>query len=433
MNERQLKLFIRQAFSLENISNDIIKKTDPALLQAMARVREVVMRLPEPSLIRDIEWRKMQTEVAQILKSLNDQFAANIFNEMSFKYPELREQAQKMVEQISSTKVFPGTAGEIRNLPSGAISLQSVEIQESAKAAINSVKVNNKRLVDLFALQDADIGRIEVLQDVMTPWIKQNLKPIDSIVRTGILQGASTESIADNIGKAMVQGVRRRGEEGIKMIFTGNDATKRIRAQSKAIARTAIQDLNRQVNEQVWNANEFSSDLRWEWVAAFDSRTCQVCGPLDNIQRKSRSSFPDYPIHVNCRCQVILVDPSDQDIRAGIDVSPEKKFDKKGGREYKTQINVKGERLFRKAFDVKGTNPSYGDFLAQADRKTQGMFFGGGNAGSIRAERFNSFIKSGMEPRTALQKLITNAPRPTQQLRKIDIEKIKFKTINKEQ
>ena len=58
------------------------------------------------------------------------------------------------------------------------------------------------------------------------------------------------------------------------------------------------------------------------------------------------------------------------------------------------------------------------------------MFFGGGNAGSIRAERFRSLIRNGTPPREAMNKLITNAPKKNQVLKKIDITKVRFKNVD---
>ena len=68
---------------------------------------------------------------------------------------------------------------------------------------------------------------------------------------------------------------------------------------------------------------------------------------------------------------------------------------------YKTQKVVKGEELYRRNREVKtvdGKSPRYADFLATADRKTQQMFFGGGNAGSIRAEKFRRSLAKGTPP-----------------------------------
>ena len=215
------------------------------------------------------------------------------------------------------------------------------------KDAIRNTKVNNTRLVDLFGLQDVDMAKPAIFRQTMTPWIKSNLKIIDRTVRTGILQGADTQAIADQIAGVMITGVKKRGvlDPATKLFTEGKDAYTQIKAQAKAVARTAVQDMNRQVNEQVWDEQTFSSDLRWEWVAAFDSRTCPVCAPLDNILRKDRKSFPEWPVHVNCRCQVVLVDPEDTDARAGIDISPEEDgYDRPGGREkpgrkYKSKIS----------------------------------------------------------------------------------------------
>jgi hypothetical protein len=436
LNEKQLKIFIRQAFSLDNIADTALDRTDGTFKQIMAMVREKVLKLPEASLLRDQEWTKMLGEISTILQSGNNVFAQFLIEELRSGYPEMEKNAKDMISQISTGKIFPGAAGEIEGMPSVA-GLQTVELQDSVKDAIRNTKVNNTRLIDLFGLQDVDQLKPAIFRQTMTPWIKSNLKIIDRTVRAGILQGADTQAIADRIADVMIVGVKKRGvlDPATKLLFEGKDAYRQLKAQAKAVARTAVQDMNRQVNEQVWNDNQFSSDLRWEWVAAFDSRTCQVCAPLDNILRKDRKSFPNWPVHVNCRCQVVLVDPEDTDARAGIDISPEEDgFEKKGGRKYKSKINVKGDKFYRKAFDVKGENPSYADFLAQADRVTQGTFFGGDNAGSIRAERFRSLIKQGYKPREALNKLITNAPRPKSNLKELvskaeKISKIKFKSI----
>ena len=430
-------MFIRQAFSLDNIADGVIDRLDPSLRQSMAWVRGKVLELPDASLLREEEWKKMMSDIGTYLQSGNNVFAQFLIDDLRVWYPELKKTSEKMIREISPVKLMPGTAGQIEGMPTIG-GLQTVELQDSVKDAIRNTKVNNTRLVDLFGLQDIDMAKPAIFRQTMTPWIKSNLKIIDRTVRTGILQGADTQAIADQIAGVMITGVKKRGvlDPATQLFTEGKDAYTQIKAQAKAVARTAVQDMNRQVNEQVWDEQTFSSDLRWEWVAAFDSRTCPVCAPLDNILRKDRKSFPEWPIHVNCRCQVVLVDPEDKDARAGIDISPEEDgFDRPGGREkpgrkYKSKINVKGEQFYRKAFDVKGENPSYADFLAQSDRVTQGTFFGGGNAGSIRAERFNTYLLEGKTPTQALHKLITNAPKPKSVLRKIDIEKVKFKDIS---
>jgi len=160
----------------------------------------------------------------------------------------------------------------------------------------------------------------------------------------------------------------------------------------------------------VFRANEEQlSGLQWEWVAALDSKTCPTCAPLDGQRWDNRSDAPTWPIHINCRCRVVAVDPEEAaDVRAGLQVSPTRD-DLPAGREYKTKLKVKGSKLYRVSTDIKGKDgkpPTYADFLAQSNRTTQQMFFGGGNAGSIRAERFQKAVRSGTRPEVALRDLI---------------------------
>ena len=100
---------------------------------------------------------------------------------------------------------------------------------------------------------------------------------------------------------------------------------------------------------------------------------------------------------------MVLIDPEDEGkIRYG-----QQAYDQKptGEGVYKTKKKVKGENLFRKNVEVKtidGKSPRYADFLANSNRTTQAMFFGGGNAGAVRAEKFRRLVKNGRSPQQAL-------------------------------
>ena len=125
-----------------------------------------------------------------------------------------------------------------------------------------------------------------------------------------------------------------------------------------ALARTAIQDYNRQVKEEVWNANRDAFarlGLKYEWVSALDSRTCPTCAPLDGeVRDKAEGDFPKTPVHVNCRCQVVLIDPNDKDdprSRYGQLASENPTKGQPGG--YATKKKVKGDNLYRKNREFK--------------------------------------------------------------------------------
>lgn len=384
MNEEQLKLFIRHAFSLENSAQSAVKRADPGFARAMAGIRNIVGALPDQSLMREQEWQAMLGQVAAELEPYNQAFAESVVEEMVGATPEMQRTASDMISR-AGVQVPPGTG---------------IPVQDSVRLALNS-KVNSTRLSTLFNT-DGGAG--------MSPWIRDNMRVIDRTVKSGIFQGKPTKDIADEIAVAMV----RNGQEVLN--FNGPTAARQIRAQANAIARTAVQDMNRQVKEVVWKENAqiiAVGDLRIEWVAALDSRTCPTCGPLDGTRHKKQSSFPaSPPIHVNCRCQLVLVDPDDPAaIRTGQQVSVEQST---GEGAYKTKVKVKGDKLYRKAKNVQlgpdGQRSRYADYLAQSNRKTQQMFFGGGNAGSIRAQRFDDLVKAGYSPEKALQQLVVGDP-----------------------
>jgi len=169
-----------------------------------------------------------------------------------------------------------------------------------------------------------------------------------------------------------------------------------------AMSRTVTQDVAHQVKEQVWDANADALEgFVYQWSSALDSRTCATCAPLDNQTWKTRLEAPTAPIHVNCRCQLLLIDPEDEfwqdDKRTGQQIS---KTPYKTG--YKTKVKVKGEQFYRKAVEFTGTD--YSDYLASSNLTTQTEFFGS----KRRALYFrNQLDKMNKDPQQILQSMLT--------------------------
>jgi len=398
VNEEQLKLFLRQAFALSRTEASILDMASPALLRAMSNIRKIVGdNLPDESLMREKIWRELRPLIAMELQPLNDSFAQSIYSNISDELPEIADQAAAMVR-----------AAGIQPLP-----LPQLPLGASTEAVLRT-KVGGRRLLDLLSASDTASG--------YTPFVRSNLEAINRRVISGILKGSPTPEIADEIAMIYL----RNAKEYISL--GGPSAAREIRANMNAIARTAVQDANRQVHEEVYKANaEALSDLQWEWVAVLDSRTCPTCAPLDGRREDNRKDLPTWPRHINCRCMVVAVDPDEEaDVRSGQIVSSEP-FTYKGktldemtkaerkealgkGRLYATEAKVNGTKLNRKAVDVKpgkdGKPPTYADFLAQSNQKTQQMFFGGGAAGAERAKAFQRAIDRGSSPEKALRDLI---------------------------
>ena len=364
MNERQLSLFIRHAFALERYGEKAVKLANPELRNVMLQVQQIVRaRLPEESLLRDQALREMLPQVAQVLKPYNRKFAEDLVAQMSEHTPEIEKAAIDMIERAGP--VAPPRVG-------------AGEVARSVETALNS-KVNNTTIKKLFNVDG---------QDPLSIWTKSNLGVIQSEVRKGIIDGSTTKQIADAIAP---------------------NAERRIRSQARAVARTAVQDYNRQVHEQVWDANADALEgLEYEFVAALDSRTCPTCAPQDGKQFPRRDQFDvQPPVHVNCRCRLVLTDPEDQDdIRNGIQLTPVVPGQKKppSSDYYATKVKVKGKEFWRKSVTSEGN--VYADYLAGSNRVTQVQFFGGGELGRSRAQWFDDAVKKKIPPERALQKML---------------------------
>ena len=352
MNSEQLRLFINGAFGSEADANKVRKLLIPYLKDTLDEIRRLVELLPDESLARQREWRAILDLVEQRLEPYSNAFAVTLSDQLPVSGLGAAEETTLMLKSV-----LPTTAGLVP---------PEVVMSDLTKYLLNT-KVNGKRVIDLFIPKDG----------APSSFTKSNRKMIDLLVTGGIIRGDSTAKISQAIKDELPQ---------------------RMQAQALALSRTAIQDYNRQVKEEVWNANKDAFarlGLKYEWVAALDSRTCPTCAPLDGSVKDSKTDFPKTPVHVNCRCQVVLVDPEDEGkVRYG----QEAKVTKPSGRgAYKTTKRVKGEELYRKNREVQtvdNQSPRYADFLATADRKTQQMFFGGGNAGSVRAEQFRRSLKT---------------------------------------
>ena len=364
MNSRQLSLFIRHAFALERISDNAVKTASSELHRVILQVQQIIRaRLPEESVLRDKALREMLPQVAEVMKPYNRKFAEDLVGQMSEHTPEIEKAAVEMIERAAP--VAPPQVG-------------AGDVARSVETALNS-KVNNTTIKKLFNVDG---------QDPMSIWTKSNLGTIQSEVRKGIIDGSTTKQIADAIAP---------------------NAERRIKSQARAVARTAVQDYNRQVHEQVWDANADALEgLEYEYVAVFDSRTCPTCAPESGKQYPRRSDHEiQPPVHVNCRCRLALVDPEDEDdIRNGIQLSPVKPGEKKppSSDYYATKVKVKGKEFWRKSVTTKGN--AYADYLAGSNTVTQAQFFGGGQLGSDRAAWFSEAVKKKIPPERALQKML---------------------------
>ena len=348
--EDQLKALIRQTFRLQNVADVSVDKIDDVLAQTMANVKRLVESMPKEGLLREKAWRDLQPLVQAELDKYGDALGKSLVDAEVKATPKMKAYALREFNH--------GGAG----LPPSVLQTQAVPVADTIRMALNS-KVVGQTVRKMFNVDGKAKGQ--------SPVNKALFKTVDTRVRGGLINGWTTQDIAD----LMATDVVAAGVPGVKLTAP---VAKQIRGQAMAIARTATQDMQRQVKEQLYEQNKSQlGGMVWMWSTALDSKTCETCAPLDQMRwDQGDNSRPDWPIHPNCRCEALLIDPEDdfwnETQRTAQQVRPATKrvLDKdtgkwktvktepyKGKGAYKTPVKIKGEKYWRKAVTVTSDRP----------------------------------------------------------------------------
>jgi len=395
VNESQLKSFVRQAFALQDTSDRAVLDVDALLGRVMLEVKRLILAgLPDEGLLRQRAWREMRPLVLRSMVPYAIKLRMAVYREETIAAPDMAAYAAREAKYAGAKLTVNIDA------PSAAF----------MSAAVDRTRIGKQRFRDLFVPK----------QGPVPPWVDGMFRVVDRKVQTGVLQGLTTQQIAQQV----VKETKRLGVFGVSL--DGDTAARTIRAQALAMTRTVSQDVQRQIKEQFWDANADALEgFVYQWSAALDSRTCQTCAPLDGKRWNKRGDAPKPPIHVNCRCQLLLIDPEDEfwneDRKNGQQIS-EKPFTYKGKpidqlskaerREaqakgyYVSKVKVKGEWFYRKARQFTGND--YSDYLASSNLTTQTEFFGGGPIGERRARYFRRQLdRFNKDPQQVLESMLT--------------------------
>ena len=378
MNEFQLKAFVRQAFALQDTADRAILDVDRLLGAVMLDVKRLVETLPDASLLREKTWRELQPLVKVAMAPYAKTLQQAVYREETIAAPEMLAYAEREAQYAGAVIATPG----------------SRPLQANVIAAVDRAVIGRKRFREWFA---DDNG-------LVPPWVDGMYRIVDQNVRTGILQGQTTKAIADQVVHETIS----RGVPGVTL--QGQTSVRRIRAQAMAMTRTVTQDVQQQVKEEFWDNNaEALQGFVYQWSAALDSRTCQTCAPLDGKRWDKRSDAPRKPIHVNCRCDLLLIDPEDEFWDEGRKTGQqlgEKPFSQSNPGSYKSKVKVKGQRFYRQARQFLGND--YGDYLASSNKLTQIQFFGGGEIGERRMRYFRRQLdRMNKDPMQILESMLT--------------------------
>ena len=387
--EDQLKALIRQTFSLQNVADKAVVNVDAVLAQTMANVKRLVETMPQEGLLRQKAWRDLEPLVKEELDKYGDKLGRSLVDAEVNATPQMRKYGLREFNHAGA------------GLPQ-AIATQAVPVADSLRMALNS-KVTGTTVRKMFNIDGKAKGQ--------SPVNKSLFKVVDTRVRGGLINGWPTQEIADLMAKDVIAA-------GVPGVSLTAPVAKQIRSQAMAIARTATQDMQRQVKEELYEQNKDQLDgMVWMWSTALDSKTCETCAPLDQRRwAQGDSSRPQWPIHPNCRCEALLIDPEDEfwneTERTAQQIRPVSEGEYKGKGAYKTPIKVKGEKYYRKAVTVTSDRPPtrladvYASW-ATSDHNASLVAAMGPTRARYFYRQFNEFNK---DPEQILNSMLTGKP-----------------------
>jgi hypothetical protein len=378
-----------------------VVNVDQVLAQVMANVKRLVETMPKEGLLREKAWRDLEPLVKAELDKYGDRLGKSLVDAEVKATPKMRAYGVREFNHAGA------------GLPQ-AVATQAVPVAQSIEMALNS-KVVGTTVKELFALQpkvNPNNRSLAFGRRLKEAKINKALfKTVDTRVRGGLINGWPTQEIAD----LMATDVVAAGVPGVKLTAP---VAKQIRSQAMAIARTATQDMQRQVKEELYEQNKSQlGGMVWMWSTALDSKTCETCAPLDQRRwEQGDSSRPDWPIHPNCRCEALLIDPEDEfwneTERTVQQIRPVEKGPYKGKGAYKTPIKVKGEKYYRKAVTITSDRPPtrladvYGSWATSETNPSLVAALG-----PTRAKYFyRQFAEFNKDPEQILNAMLTGKP-----------------------
>ncbi len=142
-------------------------------------------------------------------------------------------------------------------------------------------------------------------------------------------------------------GIRRELTQSLILGETNREAAKRLEAAfrltrrgAEMIARTSLVAASNSARDAAWKKNADVID-RYRVVATLDQRTCFVCADYDGAEARVRGDLPTFPLHPNCRCQVVPVtdlEERGEQKRAAV-------FEQEAHTVHHTQADESGKRL----------------------------------------------------------------------------------------
>lgn len=466
MTPEQAKLLVRQAFREQDLTLQVVRDADPRLVWLLRRIAGQIKALPEAGdLMREQQWRKVRSSVFGELDQFANALGADVLNQLKGEIGNAEAFSRGYLEVgIEGAKPTSVTVGVNQAAPFNAYAMGrevSVTTGRLYYEAISRSGVAGQNFAKLFGVSLDDAGGLLTVGDGRTGLSRFFMTSIDRLVMQGLLEGRTTEAIAQDLIFESIKGGLNLGK-----------TARQLKANATTVVRTAIADALSSAHEAFWDANN-----QWEWDdpetgehhqgeliagwmfdAITDSRVCVECAMWDQKFARRRDDLPAVPLHPRCRCVRRPITESERELmrmeneedrrreKAGkppktvgtaVQIYTEqelrangtlrkgesmKDFLKrmKGRRDaarqdgkdlperwYATPVKKDGQVFWRKAVD----KPAVGragvmrvpEWLATTNETTQVDFFGT----RARQQKFQELIGSGKTPREAMVALLS--------------------------
>lgn len=410
--EDQLKGFIKQGVELQDSADKVELLTTGALALALFNIKRMIETMPQEGLLRNKSWRQLEPLVRIELERYADELGKQMVRTVADAAPAMRDASVREFENAGV--VLPPEVSKKRQ-----------PVPDALQMAL-AVVIGGVTLQKLFGLDPEK--PLTGSRRRGAPIDRSLFKTIDTQVRSGILRDLTTQEIADLIATdSMARGVR-----GVRM---SAPAARRIKSQTRALARTAHSDMAHAIKDALALENKDDLDGKvWLWSTLLDSRTCERCAPLDQQRyAQDNPNKPYWPLHIGCRCQLLLIDPDDEfwnsPQREGTQIRGEDAGAYATGA--KTAEKYGNKKYFERSIKVKAADGKppvrYSDVLARwADTSMASLeeALGKGRAAWFKRE----YQRTKADPQQILQKMLTNAPDgdqtwiPLKQLRGIRVD-----------
>jgi hypothetical protein len=398
--EDQLRGFIKQGIQLQDLADKVDSLTAGALALALFNVKRLVETMPEEGLMRTSAWRKLEPLVRVELEQYADELGPQLVRTLDSGSTAMRD---------ASVSEFENAGVE---LPP-EVSKRRQRVPQAPELALG-VLVGGITVQKLFGLDPAN--PLTGSRRRGAPIDSILFKSVDRFVRAGFLRDSPTQAIAD----AIATDAMARGQRGVKLTAP---AARKVRAQTRAIARTATSDMAHGIKDLLaWENRELLEGKVWLWSTLLDSRTCPSCAPLDQLRwEQGDANRPYWPLHHGCRCQLILIDPTDEfwdnPERKGLQIRPEDAGVYKGAQAISEPGKYGDKKYWERAIVVKaedGRPPvRYSDVLARwADSSNTSLeeALGKGRAAWFKRE----YKRTKTDPQVLLQRMLTNGSQGNQ-------------------